>query len=77
MFITEDRKVVIKTITEEEKEILREILPDYYTHMKTNPRSLISKIFGCFTIQFYKPHPQPHDPKFRVPISAPFHVIIM
>lgn len=37
---------MIKTISEDEANLLRRILPKYYFHLKNNPNTLLSRIFG-------------------------------
>jgi 1-phosphatidylinositol-4-phosphate 5-kinase len=49
-FFSFDNHLVIKTITEEEKDKMGEILPKYYEHFKYNEHSLISKIYGIFAV---------------------------
>ena len=50
-FFSSDHNLVIKTIQEEEKDKMIEILPSYYEHLKFNENSLISKIYGIFSIE--------------------------
>ena len=52
-FYSYDRKFIIKTITNEEKETMRKILLDYYLYIKErneNNNTLITKIYGIFTV---------------------------
>ena len=52
-FYSHDRKFIIKTITNEEKETMRKILLDYYNYIKeqnANSTTLITKIYGIFTL---------------------------
>lgn len=42
---------MIKTIKEEEKEKMIEILPEYFEHLKYNNQSLLAKIYGIFSIE--------------------------
>ena len=50
-FFSHDNKFIIKTIPKEElKEVLR-LLPSLDEHYKKNPRSLLSKILGVFTVK--------------------------
>lgn len=48
-FFSSNNKVLIKTISNSEKNILLEILPHYLKHYQHNPHSLIQKIYGLFT----------------------------
>ena len=50
-FFSHDKKFIIKTIPKDElKEILR-LLPSLKDHYQNNPRSLLGKIFGVFTVK--------------------------
>lgn len=42
---------MIKTIGDSEKDIMLNILPSYIAHHLKYPDSLISKIFGVFTVK--------------------------
>jgi hypothetical protein len=49
---TEDKKFVIKIITLAEKDFfLQKLLKKYSKHLESNPRSLLNRIFGIFTIK--------------------------
>jgi len=37
-------------MTKQEIDLLIEILPSYTAHLESNPKSLIAKIFGVFTV---------------------------
>ena len=50
-FFSFDNSLVIKTISEEEREKMIEILPRYYEHLKFNPKSTLAKIYGVFAIE--------------------------
>ena len=50
LFITSNKKIVIKIIEKEEKKNLLCILPSYFKKMFSNPQSKIVKIFGLFQI---------------------------
>ena len=45
-----DRKFIIKTITEGEKNTLSNILHDYYNYIKDHKNTVITKIYGIYTI---------------------------
>ena len=50
-FFSHDNKFIIKTIPKDElTEVLR-LLPSLQEHYQKNPRTLLSKIFGVFTVQ--------------------------
>ena len=49
-FYSHDRKFIIKTITNEEKETMDKILLNYYNYMKSFNTTLITKIYGIYTV---------------------------
>ena len=49
-FYSHNRKFIIKTITNEEKETMDKILLDYYRYIKSHNTTLITKIYGIYTI---------------------------
>jgi len=50
-FFSNDNKIIIKTISTSELNILIKILPSYLEHFEANPDSIIAKIYGVFTFQ--------------------------
>jgi len=48
IFYSSDKQVILKTISKRQLKYLLSILPDYYSHIKQNPQSLITKIYGVF-----------------------------
>ena len=50
-FLTHDKRFMIKTINESELKIMLDILPSFIAHHLKYPDSLISKIFGVFTVK--------------------------
>ena len=50
-FLTHDKKFMIKTISKAEAILMIRILDSYISHYKMYPDSLISKIFGVFTVR--------------------------
>ncbi len=50
-FFSWDKKIIIKTIAEGEDHALIKILPLYYRHFIKYRQSLLSKIFGLFTVE--------------------------
>jgi 1-phosphatidylinositol-4-phosphate 5-kinase len=58
-FFTENKQFVIKTLKDEELELLAKkgLLEKYYTYLKSNPNSLMARFYGIFTvkIKFMKP----------------------
>ncbi|KAJ8525682.1 hypothetical protein ON010_g15432 [Phytophthora cinnamomi] len=52
-YFTEDRKYVVKTLTNEELKFLLSILPKYYTFMKRQPDTFMMRFFGCHGLTMY------------------------
>eukprot|EP01061_Rhynchopus_euleeides_P043983 TRINITY_DN768_c2_g1_i1.p1 TRINITY_DN768_c2_g1~~TRINITY_DN768_c2_g1_i1.p1 ORF type:complete len:464 (+),score=148.43 TRINITY_DN768_c2_g1_i1:139-1530(+) len=46
-----DQSFFLKTITESEHRVVRDILPELYEHFRKHPRSLINKPIGLFTVE--------------------------
>ena len=49
-FYSHDRKFIIKTISSEERTTLLNILRDYYNYIKDHKETLITKIYGIYTV---------------------------
>ena len=49
-FYSHDRKFIIKTITGDEKNTLLNILHDYFNYIKNHKNTLITKIYGIYTL---------------------------
>ena len=47
-------KFILKTISKEEFTVLLDILPNYYDHLKKNPKTLMCKFYGLHKIIFKK-----------------------
>ncbi|CAH0479628.1 unnamed protein product [Peronospora belbahrii] len=52
-YFTEDRKYVVKTLTNEELKFLLSILPRYYTFMKRFPDTFMTRFYGCHGLTMY------------------------
>lgn len=50
-FFSHDRRFIIKTMTTEELKLFLKQLPDYELHLNENPQSIISRIYGVYTIR--------------------------
>jgi len=50
-FYSNDGRYMIKTQKQEEKDFLRQILPDYYKHLKKNPHSFITQFYGMYRVK--------------------------
>ncbi len=64
-FFTEDKQFVIKTLKDEELDLLarKGVLEKYFTYLKANPNSLLARFYGIFTI--------------KVKYMKPINIIIM
>ena len=52
MFFSSDKRFIFKTIVGHEILTLKKIMESYYEHVtKTNPNTLLSKIYGLYTIE--------------------------
>ena len=51
MFSTFDRQFLIKTMNISEQKVFKRALPQYLEHLKRNPKSLIAKIYGIYTVK--------------------------
>ena len=49
-FFSYDRKFLIKTMNNKELAVFLDALPSYLYHLKDNPKSLIARIYGIFTV---------------------------
>ena len=45
-----DKKFILKTMHGREIDQMIRVLPDFYEHLKNNKNSLITKIYGIFTV---------------------------
>jgi len=59
-FFSSDNKIIIKTISTSELNVLLRILPAYLEHFKANPDSVIAKIYGVFTFEARSPNEKYH-----------------
>jgi len=55
-FFSHDNRFIIKTLTNYELKLFLRILPSYLNHLKENPKGLLAKIYGLFTIKTNKIH---------------------
>ncbi|ETO32623.1 hypothetical protein RFI_04495 [Reticulomyxa filosa] len=53
LFFTHSSDYVVKTVTQQEAELLLELLPDLVGHFRNNRDSLLNKYFGLYSIQMY------------------------
>jgi len=49
-FFSYDKRFLIKTMNNNELRVFKEALPDYVQHIRKNPKSLIARIYGVFTV---------------------------
>ena len=52
-FFSVDRKYMIKTMDKDELATLLQILPAYCEHMRTQPRTMLTRISGCYAVTLY------------------------
>lgn len=50
IFVTADKRYILKIISKEERDLMIKILPDYLERLTGYPQSYLVKIFGLFTI---------------------------
>jgi len=50
-FFSHDDRFIVKTMSTGELELFCRILPKYADYLEKNPRSLLAKILGVFTIR--------------------------
>ena len=51
MFSSYDKRFIIKTMNKSEQAVMMKMLPQYIDHLKRNPKSLIAKIYGIYTVK--------------------------
>ena len=49
-YYTRDGKFIVKTIKRDEYKFIKQILPDYFHHLKQYPLSLLPKFLGCYVL---------------------------
>ena len=54
MFFSHDRKFLVKTISDSELKFIQSILPEIYTHLQANPKSLLARIYGIYNVNLPK-----------------------
>ncbi|CDW72257.1 phosphatidylinositol phosphate kinase [Stylonychia lemnae] len=50
-FFSDDKKFIIKTMTDSELQTFKLMFKDYYDFLLKNPRSMLARIYGIFTVQ--------------------------
>ncbi|KAJ3089317.1 Phosphatidylinositol-4-phosphate 5-kinase [Quaeritorhiza haematococci] len=50
-YFSQDYRFIIKTVHHSEHKFLRKILKQYYEHIRTNPNTLLSRIFGLHRVK--------------------------
>ena len=53
-FFTHDKRFIIKTMSKKELDMFLDLLPYYELHLKENKESLISRIYGVYSIRMQK-----------------------
>ena len=49
-YYTRDGKFIVKTIKKDEYKFIKQILPDYFRHLRNYPLSLLPKFLGCYVL---------------------------
>lgn len=57
-YYSDDGKYMLKTLSNDESEFFKKILPDYYYHLYKNPHALITRFFGFHKIISYNSNKQ-------------------
>jgi len=57
-FITYNSKFIIRSISKGERRVLLDILPAYLNHLRTQPYSLLPRIYGLFRFEVLGPYHQ-------------------
>ena len=52
-FLSPDRRYLIKTLTRAEQKVLLRMLPKYYEYLRTSPRTLLCRFYGCYAITMH------------------------
>ena len=50
-FFSHDRRFIVKTMSDEELQLIQNILPKFHRYLKKNPTSLISHIYGVYSVE--------------------------
>jgi 1-phosphatidylinositol-4-phosphate 5-kinase len=50
-FFSHDQNFVVKTITNTELQLIKKMMPKYTKYLEENPKSLLCKILGIFTVE--------------------------
>lgn len=51
LYFSEDRRYIIKSMTQEEREALLSILPAYHAYLKNHRDSLLTRFLGCYSVR--------------------------
>lgn len=49
-FFSHDKKFIIKTMNDDELSTFKGMFKDYYEYLVNNPRSVLARIYGIFTV---------------------------
>ncbi|GLD93507.1 hypothetical protein PINS_up002099 [Pythium insidiosum] len=53
VFMSCDRRYLVKSMTSREKDVLLELLPSYIRYLRWNPRTLLPRFFGFHAMKMY------------------------
>lgn len=51
LYFSEDRRYIIKSMTNEERDTLLSILPAYHAYLKNHRESLLTRFLGCYSVR--------------------------
>jgi len=49
-YVSYDEKIIIKIISEQQKQTISEMFENYLIHLQNNPKSLLTRIYGLYTL---------------------------
>lgn len=50
-FFSHDRRFIVKTMPKDELDLLVKLLPEFHRYLSKNPDSLLSRIYGVYTVK--------------------------
>mmetsp|Transcript_22526 Transcript_22526/g.21674 ORF Transcript_22526/g.21674 Transcript_22526/m.21674 type:complete len:190 (+) Transcript_22526:2018-2587(+) len=71
-YYTEDQKYMLKTISKDEFKKFKSILKEYYTHLESNPESLITRFYGLHKMIYKRKKSMKMEKKYLVIMNNVF-----
>ena len=56
-FFSHDKRFIVKTVTKEELDVTLQLLPYMHDHFSKNPKSIISRVYGVYTVKMKTYYP--------------------